>query len=122
LQDPRFHSGAIEGKQIAKGEKVPGLVRVVEKPAKVDRAGEYAKSCNHGRAEMPCGMAVCRPFNFRIFAGAVLISERGSATLAIRHGTHSAETIGRIIMQWTAPVFEEVCLNCEINSYASAKL
>jgi coenzyme PQQ precursor peptide PqqA len=25
-------------------------------------------------------------------------------------------------MQWTAPVFEEVCLNCEINSYASAKL
>ena len=26
------------------------------------------------------------------------------------------------IMEWTAPVFEEVCLNCEINSYASAKL
>jgi len=25
-------------------------------------------------------------------------------------------------MQWTTPVFEEVCLNCEINSYASAKL
>jgi len=25
-------------------------------------------------------------------------------------------------MQWTAPVFEEVCLNCEINSYVSAKL
>ena len=25
-------------------------------------------------------------------------------------------------MQWTAPAFEEVCLNCEINSYASAKL
>jgi coenzyme PQQ precursor peptide PqqA len=25
-------------------------------------------------------------------------------------------------MEWTAPVFEEVCLNCEINSYASAKL
>ena len=30
--------------------------------------------------------------------------------------------LGRIIMQWTAPAFEEVCLNCEINSYASAKL
>jgi coenzyme PQQ precursor peptide PqqA len=29
---------------------------------------------------------------------------------------------GVIIMQWTAPAFEEVCLNCEINSYASAKL
>ncbi|MGO9443025.1 MAG: pyrroloquinoline quinone precursor peptide PqqA [Terriglobales bacterium] len=25
-------------------------------------------------------------------------------------------------MQWTAPAFEEICLNCEINSYASAKL
>ena len=29
---------------------------------------------------------------------------------------------GRMTMQWTAPVFEEVCLNCEINSYVSAKL
>jgi coenzyme PQQ precursor peptide PqqA len=26
------------------------------------------------------------------------------------------------IMEWKAPAFEEVCLNCEINSYASAKL
>ena len=26
------------------------------------------------------------------------------------------------IMEWTTPAFEEVCLNCEINSYASAKL
>jgi coenzyme PQQ precursor peptide PqqA len=26
------------------------------------------------------------------------------------------------IMEWTAPAFEEVCLNCEINSYASAAL
>jgi coenzyme PQQ precursor peptide PqqA len=31
-------------------------------------------------------------------------------------------TAGGLIMEWTAPVFEEVCLNCEINSYASAKL
>ena len=30
--------------------------------------------------------------------------------------------IGGIFMQWTAPAFEEVCLNCEINSYVSAKL
>jgi coenzyme PQQ precursor peptide PqqA len=30
--------------------------------------------------------------------------------------------LGELIMQWTAPAFEEVCLNCEINSYASAKL
>jgi len=25
-------------------------------------------------------------------------------------------------MEWTAPQFEEVSLNCEINSYACAKL
>jgi coenzyme PQQ precursor peptide PqqA len=25
-------------------------------------------------------------------------------------------------MEWTAPKFEEVALNCEINSYASAAL
>jgi coenzyme PQQ precursor peptide PqqA len=24
-------------------------------------------------------------------------------------------------MTWTAPQFVEICLNCEINSYASAK-
>ena len=30
--------------------------------------------------------------------------------------------LGDLIMQWTAPAFEEVCLNCEINSYVSAKL
>jgi len=36
------------------------------------------------------------------------------------HG--STEPLGETLMQWTAPAFEEVCLNCEINSYASAKL
>jgi coenzyme PQQ precursor peptide PqqA len=34
-------------------------------------------------------------------------------------GSHAG---GKSLMQWTAPAFEEVCLNCEINSYASAKL
>ena len=29
---------------------------------------------------------------------------------------------GTKTMQWTAPMFEEVALNCEINSYASAEL
>jgi coenzyme PQQ precursor peptide PqqA len=28
----------------------------------------------------------------------------------------------RKVMEWTAPKFEEVALNCEINSYASAAL
>jgi len=35
---------------------------------------------------------------------------------------HQALNDWREIMQWTAPAFEEVCLNCEINSYVSAKL
>jgi len=30
--------------------------------------------------------------------------------------------VGVTMMEWTKPSFEEVCLNCEINSYASAKL
>jgi coenzyme PQQ precursor peptide PqqA len=29
---------------------------------------------------------------------------------------------GEKTMEWTAPKFEEVALNCEINSYASAAL
>jgi coenzyme PQQ precursor peptide PqqA len=29
---------------------------------------------------------------------------------------------GTKTMEWTAPKFEEVALNCEINSYASAAL
>jgi coenzyme PQQ precursor peptide PqqA len=35
--------------------------------------------------------------------------------------TASSRLVGGF-MEWTAPAFEEVCLNCEINSYASAKL
>jgi coenzyme PQQ precursor peptide PqqA len=35
---------------------------------------------------------------------------------------HPHERLQGVIMEWTAPAFEEVCLNCEINSYASAKL
>jgi coenzyme PQQ precursor peptide PqqA len=38
--------------------------------------------------------------------------------------SHSRSMLGPMgeNMEWTAPAFEEVCLNCEINSYASAKL
>jgi len=42
--------------------------------------------------------------------------------LVTRSRFAAGRIIGVKIMQWTAPVFEEVCLNCEINSYASAKL
>jgi len=34
----------------------------------------------------------------------------------------SVDFEGRKTMEWTAPKFEEVALNCEINSYASAAL
>ncbi len=30
--------------------------------------------------------------------------------------------LGEIDMKWSTPQFEEVLLNCEINSYASAQL
>jgi coenzyme PQQ precursor peptide PqqA len=43
-------------------------------------------------------------------------------TFAARRTTQEIMTRGEMIMQWTAPAFEEVCLNCEINSYVSAKL
>jgi len=38
------------------------------------------------------------------------------------HFTVRIGTAGGFLMEWTAPAFEEVCLNCEINSYASAKM
>jgi len=49
------------------------------------------------------------------------IGNRGQGKLILR-SRQPALNIGRFIMQWTAPAFEEVCLNCEINSYVSAKL
>jgi len=30
--------------------------------------------------------------------------------------------VGNTTMEWTTPQFEEICLNCEINTYASASL
>jgi coenzyme PQQ precursor peptide PqqA len=52
-----------------------------------------------------------------------LFSELKSFILLERsHEVLWAIDSGVFIMQWTAPAFEEVCLNCEINSYASAKL
>jgi coenzyme PQQ precursor peptide PqqA len=50
----------------------------------------------------------------------VLLSPQGWAKLLSSFGI--SRNNGEMIMQWTAPAFEEVCLNCEINSYASAKL
>src|SRR5260370_37748165 len=52
----------------------------------------------------------------------VLISPERSAMLTRCSRSARGLINWGIIMEWTAPAFEEVCLNCEINSYASAKL
>jgi coenzyme PQQ precursor peptide PqqA len=46
----------------------------------------------------------------------------GYSAKTFRGSSRRSDLLGVIIMEWTAPAFEEVCLNCEINSYASAKL
>jgi coenzyme PQQ precursor peptide PqqA len=54
-----------------------------------------------------------------LFCGGALHCGRSWGILIHIHGPFW--TAGGM-MTWTAPAFEEVCLNCEINSYASAKL
>lgn len=44
-----------------------------------------------------------------------------SIMLKISSGERPEPRLGET-MEWTAPAFEEICLNCEINSYASATL
>jgi len=56
-----------------------------------------------------------------IFFGGILCSAGGWDILDAFTRSKTGP-LGEIIMEWTAPAFEEVCLNCEINSYASAKL
>jgi coenzyme PQQ precursor peptide PqqA len=58
----------------------------------------------------------------RGFANLSLILIGGSAKLKLGFPERDARNELEEIMEWTAPAFEEVCLNCEINSYASAKL
>jgi coenzyme PQQ precursor peptide PqqA len=53
---------------------------------------------------------------------AVLIHWSRSGILTARFGDSGWNEKWGSIMEWTAPAFEEICLNCEINSYASAKL
>ncbi len=66
---------------------------------------------------------VCRILQlYKFIGGRALISLSGWANLKARSRFTRWTIYWGFIMQWTAPVFEEVCLNCEINSYASAKL
>jgi coenzyme PQQ precursor peptide PqqA len=111
-------SSALEGKQIAKGQKVTGLVPRVEKRAQNARNARVMQIlATLLRAISSQARLGRRAF---IFPG-VLISAGGSAILTKRSQLSGEPSLGEI-MEWTAPAFEEVCLNCEINSYASAKL
>ena len=70
---------------------------------------------------------VCKNLRFHFAAARIFIVEaiapRATAQVELHHGRGSKlRTIGELKMQWIAPAFEEVCLNCEINSYVSAKL
>jgi coenzyme PQQ precursor peptide PqqA len=57
----------------------------------------------------------------RPFLGAHFsVDEIDDRLYTVRVGSLFSE--GMEIMEWTAPKFEEVALNCEINSYASAAL
>jgi coenzyme PQQ precursor peptide PqqA len=58
----------------------------------------------------------------RIRAGLYCFEEPWSIKLYLRSSLGWSDYQGVITMEWTAPAFEEVCLNCEINSYASATL
>jgi coenzyme PQQ precursor peptide PqqA len=52
----------------------------------------------------------------------LLISALAAHRIRLRSRQKALNDWEKFIMQWTAPAFEEVCLNCEINSYVSAKL
>jgi len=79
-------------------------------------AGQCARFCYfQGEKGLP-DMEFCQV----IFGWGVLIS--GGCSARLTEHPRPTRTTGGLIMQWTAPAFEEICLNCEINSYASAKL
>jgi coenzyme PQQ precursor peptide PqqA len=101
------------GNQLQRKEKVPVMVPAVEikwRNFVRDDARETFNDEGHEGEEPPHSR------------GQRLILAGESARLK-EHFGHNAcnERLGEL-MQWTAPAFEEVCLNCEINSYASAKL
>ncbi len=77
-----------------------------------------AKSCNVRQSEA-LQLTVRQEDRVNLL-GAALLCHRYSDILELKF-TVQIRTAGGI-MTWTAPAFEVICLNCEINSYASAKL
>jgi coenzyme PQQ precursor peptide PqqA len=120
--------GADEGNQRAKGEKVAAQVPRVEKrdaiPAREVRRSLQGSQNLASEYLIPAQrLASGRKF-FLVFRGSLIDFGRalGYATSTFAGLAALRFPGGYIVMQWTAPAFEEVCLNCEINSYASAKL
>jgi hypothetical protein len=68
LRNPRFHRGAVEGKQIAKGQKVTALVpRVenrIENAARIGSMQNLATFHPSISSQNACGAWVARPFIF----------------------------------------------------------
>ncbi len=78
-----------------------------------------AKACRAGC--WGAKAASSRRFDGLIFSAGLLIWRERWVRIGER-SRRKALSDWRMTMQWTAPVFVEVCLNCEINSYVSAKL
>ena len=103
---------SLESKQRAKWVKVTGVVHGVENKGVITDLEKYAESCKDRRdAEIPEKFG-----SVNFFARVASTGLFGYPNSVTVHWTVGG------IMEWTAPAFEEVCLNCEINSYASAKL
>jgi coenzyme PQQ precursor peptide PqqA len=127
LLNPRFHHGANEVKYLLESTKVTGVVPLVEKGIKTklnlvsesEIAQDVQNLANH-TANHP-HLMTCSGQYIGWDSLFPLPFEPGRYSL-VTHFTALIGAAGGINMEWTTPAFEEVCLNCEINSYASAKL
>jgi coenzyme PQQ precursor peptide PqqA len=120
IAKPRYQRVSVQGTHRVSGQKVAALVQGLWKNSgKEGLRRTYAGMCNpepaQGKEFLPRG-------SFMDLKGStVLPSAVYSTNLESRFSSTETNYQGDI-MEWTAPVFEEVCLNCEINSYASATL
>jgi coenzyme PQQ precursor peptide PqqA len=112
----------LKGKQITNGEKAGTGSPCGERVRKWWVRGQACRilqpSVDQIHLKWRRVTAVCDA----LFFPGVLLSSQGSAMLTERSRYRPQNDDWGILMEWTAPAFEEVCLNCEINSYASAKL
>src|SRR5271157_608315 len=141
IAESSLHSGSVEGNERGRHEKVASLVPRVEKRG--GKPGETAKRDANGFSRWPCRAPAAAEAGLVGRAAAACLKACPDTNPSLRHyplfGTIAFAPTGQLflrqhsrqgrrnrllgeIMEWTAPAFEEICLNCEINSYASAKL